>query len=255
MQRLVTEQRVDVVAARKSGNMAQFWKTLPRLARHNVPATKYPCALAKTTSARHFSGGLSCVTTPFCGPLSYCLSAALLLAVATSGNALAAAPEAPGLAKKDPPGVPPGQAKKGILQIESLGSRTFGGINKYNPTDPTGSRYLSCDHGVTEWAIPVGPGKHPHVLTHGSGIRGYIMTFDGQPGFQTIFLRDKYPVYLIDFPWTGRAARACDTVPQYTPNLNANTIVQNRIATWPLGQPQPTYLPGIAFSQDPEALN
>src|SRR5262245_580873 len=108
----------------------------------------------------------------------YCLSAALLFAVVT------------------PPSLTPAHAQNIVLK--SMGGRTFGGINKYNPADPTGSRYLSCDHGVTEWFIPVGPGKHPHVLTHGSGIRGYQTTFDGQPGFQTILLRDKYPVYLVD---------------------------------------------------------
>ena len=50
-------------------------------------------------------------------PVSYCLSAALLLTVATSGDTFAASPEVPpGLAKKDPAGVPPGQAKKSILK-------------------------------------------------------------------------------------------------------------------------------------------
>ena len=140
--------------------------------------------------------------------VGYCLSAALLLTVATSGVTFAAPPEIPpGLAKKDPAGVPPGQAKKSVLQIESMGARAFGGTKIPMPDDPTNVQY--CDHGFVEWFIPPGAREHPMVLVHGSSTRSYQTTFDGQPGFQSIFLGDKYPVYLVDLPWTGRAGKAC----------------------------------------------
>jgi pimeloyl-ACP methyl ester carboxylesterase len=145
-------------------------------------------------------------------------------------------------------------AQKRILQIESQGARAFGGINLYNPADPSGSRFLACDHGYVDWQIPPGARKRPLVMTHGSGTRGYQTTFDGQPGFQSIFLGEKHPVYLVDFPRTGRAGQGCAEY-TYTINLNQNAVFQNRIGLWPLGQPQPTYFPGVAFSQDPEALN
>jgi hypothetical protein len=179
--------------------------------------------------------------------IGYCLSTAFLLAVATSGVTFAQEIP-PGLGKKA--GVPPGQ----ILYIQSMGSRAFAGTNLFNPAVPSGARYLPCDHGVVEWAIPVGPGKHPLVFTHGSGIRGYLTTFDGQPGFQTIFLKEKYPVYLVDFPRTGRAGQGCAQY-TYTPNLNYTSVFSNRIGTWPVDQPQPTYFPGVAFSQDPDVLD
>ena len=143
---------------------------------------------------------------------------------------------------------------KRILQIESQGSRAFAGTNLYNPVDPSGSRYLACDHGIVDWQIPPRARKTPLVFTHASGIRVYQTTMDGQPGFQSLFLGERYPVYMVDFPRTGRAGQGCAAW-TYTPNLNANTVFENRIGTWPLGQPQPTYFPNVAFSRDPEALN
>ena len=145
-------------------------------------------------------------------------------------------------------------AQKRILQIESQGARAFAGTNLYNPADPSGSRYLPCDHGYVDWQIPPGARNTPLLFTHGSGTRGYQTTFDGQPGFQSIFLGEKYPVYLVDFPRTGRAGQGCVSY-TYTPNLNYTSVFQNRIGLWPLGQPQPTYFPGVAFSQDPGVLD
>jgi pimeloyl-ACP methyl ester carboxylesterase len=188
----------------------------------------------------------------------YCLLTALLLTVATSGNTFAAPPEVPpGLADKNPPGVPPGQAKKSVLQIESMGARAFGGKNLPMPTDPTD--FHACDHGYVEWFIPPGTHKRPLVFTHGSSARSYQTTFDGQPGFASIFLGQQFPVYLVDFPWTGRAGMACE---QYTwdPNnvgFSARTVFNNRVGVWPPNTPeaQKQFFPGVAFSHDPRVLD
>ncbi len=177
---------------------------------------------------------------------SNCLSAALLLAVATSAVTC---------------GAPPDQAQaqaepdvQGILQIESQGSRAFAGTVVHNPEDPSGSRFLACDHGIVDWQIPPGARNTPLVFTHGSGIRVYQTTMDGRPGFQSLFLGEGYAVYLVDYPGIGRAGQGCEAY-AYTPNRNANRVFENRVGTWPEGQPEPTYFPGVAFSQDPEALN
>jgi pimeloyl-ACP methyl ester carboxylesterase len=176
---------------------------------------------------------------------SYYLSAALIL---TAGTAETFA---------DPPDQAQGNGKpvaKQILQIESQGARAFAGTNLYNPAVPSGSRYLPCDHGYVDWQIPPGARAHSLVFTHGSGTRGYQTTFDGKPGFQSIFLGEKYPVYLVDFPRTGRAGQGCAEY-TYTPNLNYTSVFSNRIGTWPIDQSQPTYFPGVAFSQDPKVLD
>jgi hypothetical protein len=177
---------------------------------------------------------------------SYCLSAALLLTVATGADTFAAPPDQ--AQRKGKP------VAKRILQIESQGARAFGGTNLFNPAVPSGSRYLPCDHGYVDWQIPPGARKHSLVFTHGSGTRGYQTTFDGQPGFQSIFLGERYRVHLVDFPRTGRAGQGCASY-TYTPNLNYTSVFENRIGLWPVDQPQPTYFPGVAFSQDPDVLD
>jgi hypothetical protein len=187
----------------------------------------------------------------------------LLNATALAGVAIASAPALasppdvpPGLEKKNPPGIPPGQAAQSI-QIDMMGGRPFGGTTIPMPTDP--GNFQACDHGFTEWFIPPGKRKHPMILVHGSSIKGYETTFDGQPGFQTIFLRDHYPVYLVDLPWTGRAGKACST---YTWNpvnngFSARFVFQNRVGLWPSGTPASSmqFFPGVAFSHDPKVLD
>ena len=174
------------------------------------------------------------------------LSVALLLTVATSAITCAAPPDQ-AQAQAEPDGPQ-------ILQIESQGSRAFAGTRVYNPEVPDGSRFLACDHGIVDWQIPPGARNTPLVLTHGSGIRVYQTTMDGRPGFQSLFLGEGYAVYLVDYPGIGRADQGCEAY-TYTPNLNANRVFENRIGTWPVGQPQPTYFPDVAFAQDPETLN
>ena len=185
--------------------------------------------------------------------VSCCLAAVLFLTVAATADTFAA-PRADGHGNgKGKPEVKQILPKR-ILQIESEGARAFGGKRAYNPADPSGSRYLSCDHGYADWQIPPRARRTPLVFTHGSGTRVYQTTFDGRPGMQQLFLGLGYPTYLVDFPGTGRAGQGCEQY-TYTPDLNANTVFENRIGTWPLGQARPTYFPGVAFSHDPEALN
>jgi hypothetical protein len=139
------------------------------------------------------------------------------------------------------------------IVVKSMGARAFAGTELRNPEDPTA--YLACDHGYVEWDIPFKARKHPLVLTHGSGTRVYQTTMDGQPGFQSIFLRKRFAVYLVDYPRTGRAGQGCAEY-TYTPNLNSSrNTFQNRIGIWPPGDPEPQYFPGVAFSRDPEALD
>jgi hypothetical protein len=174
-----------------------------------------------------------------------CLSVALLGTVAMSAATFAKDNG------KDKP------APKQILQIESMGARAFGGKVITMPTDSTNLQY--CDHGFTEWFIPPGAKAHPMVLVHGSSTRSYETTFDGQPGFQSIFLGQKYPVYLVDLPWTGRAGKACSTYTwdPVSEGFSARFVFTNRVGTWPVNTPesQKQYFPGVAFSHDPKVMD
>jgi pimeloyl-ACP methyl ester carboxylesterase len=172
---------------------------------------------------------------------SLLLSAALLLTIATGPGAFAQ-------------GRP---AAKKIIQIESMGARAFGGTTISMPDDPTNLQ--ACDHGFAEWFIPPGARKHPMVLVHGSSTRTYQTTFDGQPGFQSIFLADRYPVYLVDLPWTGRAGKACDeyTWSPVNNTFSARFVFTNRVGLWPANTPESakTFFPGVAFPKDAKAID
>jgi hypothetical protein len=147
--------------------------------------------------------------------------------------------------------------RKHLLLIESMGARAFGGTTIPMPDDST--NFQACDHGYVEWFFPPRPREHPMVLVHGSSARTYQTTFDGQPGFQSIFVGRKYPVYLVDLPWTGRAGKACE---EYTWNpvnfgFSARFVFTNRVGLWPPFTPfsQARFFPGVKFSHSPRALD
>ena len=55
---------------------------------------------------------------------------------------------------------------KRILQIESQGSRAFAGTKVFNPADPSGSRYLACDHGIVDAVnVPNPSRREPPPMT------------------------------------------------------------------------------------------
>ncbi|WP_168226758.1 hypothetical protein [Rhodoferax sediminis] len=58
-----------------------------------------------------------------------------------------------------------------------------------------------------QYQIPVNACKLPLVLGHGGGGTGRVWetTPDGCEGYQTIFLRRGFPVYIVDSPRGGRS--------------------------------------------------
>jgi pimeloyl-ACP methyl ester carboxylesterase len=69
------------------------------------------------------------------------------------------------------------------------------------------------------------------VLRHGGGGQALDMltTPDGRPGWSTIFLRDRFPVYTVDRPGLGRAPYHRDVHGPYGPPAAHEGFV----ATWP----------------------
>jgi hypothetical protein len=116
--------------------------------------------------------------------------------------------------------------------------------------DPRGQT-LHGDHAYVFYQVPVNARPLPLVFWHGHGESGktWETTPDGREGFQTIFLRRSYPVYLIDQPRRGRAARA--TVPDSIPAMPDEQMWFGifRLGVWP------TLYPGVQFSRDSSALN
>ena len=121
----------------------------------------------------------------------------------------------------------------------------------FNPRNqPSAGQTLHGDHASVFYQIPAEHRRLPLVMWHGYGqsMRTWQTTPDGREGFQTIFLRRHWPVYLLDQPRRGLAGRS--TVPS---QYSAATDDQLWFGIFRLGAGTELY-PGVQFSRDPAAL-
>jgi pimeloyl-ACP methyl ester carboxylesterase len=122
----------------------------------------------------------------------------------------------------------------------------------FNPANQSSEgQTLHGDHAYVFYQIPDKARKLPLVMWHGYGqfSKTWETTPDGREGYQNIFLRQRFPVYLIDQPRRGRAARG--TVGG---TITAAPEDQLWFGIFRLGVGNEFY-PGVQFSKDPEALN
>ena len=106
--------------------------------------------------------------------------------------------------------------REGSMLIEKQGSFAVGGtvidnpgtFDPYHP-GPAGQTYHG-DHAYVFYQIPGKARKFPLVFWHGNGqfSKTWETTPDGREGFQNIFLRRGFGVYLIDQPRRGNAGRS-----------------------------------------------
>ena len=143
------------------------------------------------------------------------------------------------------------------LMIQTQGSFAVGGTvitnsGAYDATNrsPAGQT-LHGDHAYVFYQIPVRARKLPLVFWHGFGqsSKTWETTPDGREGFQNIFLRRGFPVYLLDQPRRGRAGRST-VAATITPKPDE----QDWFGTFRLGI-WPEFFPGVQFPREPEALN
>lgn len=153
----------------------------------------------------------------------------------------------------------------GKLLIKEQGSFAVGGTvvtapgtfdpikdGAYNPVaQSTAGQTLHGDHAYVFYQIPSNARKLPLVFWHGHGqsAKTWETTPDGREGYQNIFLRRRFPVYLIDQPRRGRAAKSTKPV-----TLTASPDEQLWFGIFRLGA-YPNFYPNVQFSKDPEALN
>lgn len=100
------------------------------------------------------------------------------------------------------------------LMIEAQGSFAAGGkviheegtYEESHALSPEGQK-KHVDQGYVFYQVPVHAKKNALLFLHGAGQSGacWETTPDGREGFQTIFLRKGYSVYLMDQPRRGRA--------------------------------------------------
>ena len=151
----------------------------------------------------------------------------------------------------------PKKIKQGPLVISEQGSFAIGGtvINnpgKFDPYRPTpDGQSFHGDHAYVFYQIPVKARQLPLVMWHGIGqfSKTWETTPDGREGYQNIFLRRGFGVYLIDQPRRGNAGRSTEPI-----SLTPTPDEQGWFGTFRLGI-WPDFFPGVQFSRDPEALN
>jgi pimeloyl-ACP methyl ester carboxylesterase len=141
-----------------------------------------------------------------------------------------------------------------------VGGRIVQGKGVYDPAKDTGN----TNEGNTFWAdqmyvqyqIPVNPRKYPLVLVHGGGGTGRVWetTPDGREGYQTLFLRRGFAVYIVDFPRRGRAGFPSYNGPfgevdgtAVVPNKTNRAGVQYAWSRWRLGPKYPEVFPVQQF--------
>lgn len=154
-------------------------------------------------------------------------------------------------------GIAGGNDKPVPLIIQEQGSFAVGGTVIRNPgtfdsvKQTSGGQTLHGDHARVLYQVPVNARKLPLVFWHGFGqfSKTWETTPDGREGFQNLFLRRRFAVYLLDQPRRGGAGRS--TV---AGTIGAAPDEQRWFNTFRLGV-WPDFFPGVQFSRDPEALN
>ena len=151
------------------------------------------------------------------------------------------------------------------ISIAEQGSFFVGGRQVQAPGtyDPTKSA-AGTDEGQSFWVdqmyvqyqIPANARKYPLVLVHGGSGTGRVWetTPDGREGYQTIFLRRGFPVYIVDFPRRGRAGYPSFNGPFGTlagtavvPNKTGQAGRQYAWSRWRLGPKYPEVFPVQQF--------
>jgi len=134
------------------------------------------------------------------------------------------------------------------IAIQKQGSFAVGGTI----IGDADARSLHCDHGYVDYQIPVNPRRVNLVMWHSAAATAWLNRWDGGEGYQSIFLRRGYPVYIWDGPRVGRANWGC--APQaYEPRVGQD---QGNFVSWRFGVQYPNWFEGVQFpTKDPEAWN
>jgi hypothetical protein len=144
------------------------------------------------------------------------------------------------------------------LVIERQGSFAVGGTvletpGTFDPTaffTPVGNT-LHGDHAYVQYQVPPKARELPLVMWHGGGQFGktWESTPDGREGYQSIFVRRGWSVYILDQPRRGRAGQTTEGT-TITPNPTDRSLWQIfRLGIWP------AFFPGVQFPEDSASID
>lgn len=142
------------------------------------------------------------------------------------------------------------------LVIKEQGSFAVGGTaviapGTFDPYHPTAAgQTFHGDHAYVFYQIPDKARQFPLIMWHGLGqfSKTWETTPDGREGFQNIFLRRRFPVYVIDQPRRGNAGRSTVAATIEPIPDEQGWFGTFRIGIWP------DYFGGVQFARDPAAL-
>ncbi|MBY3217669.1 alpha/beta fold hydrolase [Rhizobium laguerreae] len=148
-------------------------------------------------------------------------------------------------------------ATQPALVIQQQGSFAVGGTvlsnpGAYNNNAPTAEgQSLHGDHLYTFFQVPQEPKALPIVMLHGAyqSARSWETTPDGRDGFQNIFLRRHFPVYLVDQPRRGRAGNSTVAATIEPTPYDQLFFDQFRLGKWP------NYFDNVQFDRKPDTLD
>jgi len=150
-----------------------------------------------------------------------------------------------------------------LLVIKEQGSFMVGGIVRktpgtfdpiaqgaYTPTPNPQGQTLHGDHAYVFYQVPQNARRLPLVFWHGHGqsAKTWETTPDGREGFQNLFLRRHYSVYLLDQPRRGRAGKSAAPVDMPATPDEQMWFGVFRLGVWP------DLYPGVAFPKGADAL-
>jgi hypothetical protein len=149
------------------------------------------------------------------------------------------------------------KGKQSLLVIETQGSFAVGGttvtapgnFDVANALKPDGQT-LHGDHAYVFYQVPPKAHKYPLVFLHGAGQskKTWETTPDGREGFQNIFLRKGYGVYLLDQPRRGEAGKSTADATVKATADEQFWFTQFRIGNYP------DYFPNVQFPKDKASL-
>lgn len=147
--------------------------------------------------------------------------------------------------------------KQKPLIIEKQGSFAVGGkkvteagnFDLNNALKPQGQTFHG-DHAYVFYQIPAKARQYSLVFLHGAGQskKTWETTPDGREGFQNIFLRRRFPVYLLDQPRRGEAGKSTVEATIKPIADEQFWFTQFRIGNYP------DYFPNVQFPKDAASL-
>jgi hypothetical protein len=148
----------------------------------------------------------------------------------------------------------------GPLVIEKMGSFFAGGtvITAPGTFDPTlcgpfcptpDGQTLHADHAYVQFHIPPNARKLPLVMWHGCLSTAWESTPDDREGYQSIFLRRDFSVYILDQPRQGRAGKSSQGVTLTPTPGELQSFTGFRLGIWP------NFFPNSQFPRDPASLD